>query len=171
MHGAPAKAELTDELNDELTRFVRLLKAAAPTEAGQDRSALQLLSPLMHEGSMRLRDLAEAKGSDASTVSRQVAQLVRAGLIRRDPDPGDGRACRLALTEGGRGVCERMIDARRRAIAEALREWDADRIRDFTRMFRDFNRAVEAHRDRMQELRHAPSPAVATETTTLAAAS
>ncbi len=74
-------------------RFYRLLKNAAHSEVGTDRSLLQLLWPLMHEGPMRLRDLAEAKGSDASTVSRQAAQLVRAGLIRRDPDPYDRRAC------------------------------------------------------------------------------
>src|SRR5262245_33317318 len=167
MHGP--NPDVTEELSDELFRFVRLLKATAHTEAGHDRSALLLLSPLMYEGPMRLRDLAEAKGSDASTVSRQVAQLVRTGLIRRDPDPGDGRACRLALTDGGRGVCHQMIEARRQAIADALRDWNPARIRTFTRMFREFNSAVEAHRDATQPgaPQYAPPPARAA--TTIAA--
>jgi DNA-binding MarR family transcriptional regulator len=125
-------------------RFVRLLKTGAHTEAGMDRSLLHLLWPLMHEGPMRLRDLAEAKGSDASTVSRQAAQLVRSGLVRRDPDPYDRRACRVTLTEGGRDMCQRMIDARREAIADALTNWSPAKVRAFTEMFREFNQAVEA---------------------------
>jgi DNA-binding MarR family transcriptional regulator len=139
----PATDVNTDELNEELMRFVRLLKSAAHGEVGADRSALLLLWPLVHDGPMRLRDLAEAKGSDSSTVSRQAAQLVRAGLIRRDPDPDDRRACLLAVTEGGRGACQQMIDNRRRAIADALRDWEPERLRAFTEMFREFNRAVE----------------------------
>jgi DNA-binding MarR family transcriptional regulator len=136
---------VADELNDELMHFVRLMKSAAQTEVGMDRSLLLLLSPLLHEGPMRLRDLAEAKGSDASTVSRQAAQLVRAGLLRRDPDPMDRRACLVTLTDGGRDFCQQLMAARRRAIAEALREWSPERLRAFTEMFREFNRAVEAH--------------------------
>jgi DNA-binding MarR family transcriptional regulator len=133
-----------DELNDELMRFVRLLKMAAQGEVGLDRSLVMLLWPLLHEGPMRLRDLAEAKGSDASTVSRPPAQLVRAGLLRRDPDPADRRACLVDLTEGGRDFCERLIAARRRAITDALQDWSPERVRAFTEMFREFNQAVEA---------------------------
>jgi DNA-binding MarR family transcriptional regulator len=146
--GAPVQGRApqrpADELNDELMRFVRLLKSAAHNEVGMDRSLPQLLWPLMHEGPMRLRDLAEAKGSDASTVSRQVAQLVRTGLIRRDPDPYDRRACLVTLTDGGRDMCQRMIDARREDIADALKDWGPERVRAFTEMFREFNQAVEA---------------------------
>lgn len=134
-----------DALNDELMRFVRLMKTGAQRDVGMDRSLLLLLSPLMHDGPMRLRDLAEAKGSDASTVSRQAAQLVRAGLIRREPDPADRRACRVTLTDDGRDVCRQMIATRRRAIADALARWSPEKIQAFTEMFREFNQAVEAH--------------------------
>jgi DNA-binding MarR family transcriptional regulator len=153
MHRADERASggWADELNDELIRFVRLVKTAAHNDVGLDRSLLHLLWPLMHEGPMRLRDLAEAKGSDASTVSRQAAQLVRSGLIRRDPDPYDRRACLVTLTDGGRDMCQRMIDARREAIADALKAWSPERVRAFTEMFREFNQAIEAvkpgHRD------------------------
>jgi DNA-binding MarR family transcriptional regulator len=162
------EAGVADELSEELMRFVRLLKSATQSELGADRSQLLLLWPLMHDGPMRLRDLAEAKGSDASTVSRQAAQLVKAGLLRRDPDPLDRRACLLALTEGGRDVCRRLTDARRRAIAEALREWSPERVRAFTEMFREFNRAVEAHQPLLPGIPDATPPAGADDTTALA---
>jgi DNA-binding MarR family transcriptional regulator len=144
MNSATPSAAVAAELNEELMRFVRVLKTTSHSEVGADRSALLLLWPLVHDGPMRLRDLAEAKGSDASTVSRQAAELVRAGLIRRDPDPDDRRACLLAVTDGGRTAWQRMIDARRDMIADALQDWAPERLRLFTELFREFNRAVEA---------------------------
>jgi len=132
------------ELNEEIMRFVRLLKASVSRAAGPDRSALLLLWPLLHEGPMRLRDLAEAKGADASTVSRQAAQLVTSGLVRREVDTTDRRACVLALTDDGREACRHMTESRREAIEEALRHWSDARVAAFTEEFREFNRAVEA---------------------------
>ncbi|HEX6869856.1 MAG TPA: MarR family transcriptional regulator [Micromonosporaceae bacterium] len=146
----PRPSALTDQLNQEILRFVRLLKTSArreagAREAGADVSALHLLWPLLHDGPMRLGDLAEAKGADASTVSRQAAALVRAGLVRREPDPADRRACLLEVTDQGRQACQRMAEHRRREVAEALRGWSAERVGTFTALLREFNQAVEAH--------------------------
>lgn len=139
------RTAVTGELTDEVVRFVRLLKATVPVEPGLDRSALMLLSPLLHLGPMRLRDLANAKGADPSTVSRQAAQLVRAGLVTSEADPADGRARRLALTEEGRAVCHRMAQSRGAAITEALCAWSDRDLTAFTDLFRKFNACVEAH--------------------------
>jgi DNA-binding MarR family transcriptional regulator len=99
----------------------------------------------MHHGPMRLTELAQARGADPSTVSRQAAQLVGAGLVSSEADPADGRARRLALTDAGRATCQRMTDARGAAIAEALHGWSDQQVAIFTRMFREFNACVEAH--------------------------
>jgi DNA-binding MarR family transcriptional regulator len=139
------RGALTGALTDEVVRFVRLLKTTVPVEPGLDRSALMLLIPLRHEGPMRLRDLAHAKGADPSTVSRQAAQLVRAGLVSSEADPSDGRARRLALTEEGVAACRRMTQARGAAIAEALCAWSNRDLSTFTELFREFNACVEAY--------------------------
>src|SRR5436190_23356704 len=97
-----------DELSEEIVRFVRLLKVSASSAGGHDMSALQLLWPLLHEGPMRLRSLAQAKHADPSTVSRQAAQLVRAGLVSRQVDPADARASLFLITEQGRAVCDTL---------------------------------------------------------------
>jgi len=145
-----------DELNQEIMRFVRLLKASASRAAGPDRSALLLLFPLLHDGPMRVRDLAEAKGADASTVSRQAAQLVTSGLVRREADATDRRACVLALTDHGREACRQMIQGRRQAVEEALRHWSDERVAAFTQEFREFNRAVEAQQQGVTTSRREP---------------
>jgi DNA-binding MarR family transcriptional regulator len=137
------RATVTAELLDEVMRFVRLLKASATSAGGLDKASLMLLWPL-RDGPKRVRDLADAKGVDQSTVSRQVAQLVKVGLVRRDSDPGDRRASLLVLTDRGREMCQEMIDARRQAIADALADWADDRIGQFAGLFRDFNSAVES---------------------------
>jgi DNA-binding MarR family transcriptional regulator len=139
------RAAMTGALSDEIGRFVRWLKKTVPVEPGLDRSALMLLIPLLHHGPMRLRDLAHAKGADPSTVSRQAAQLVRAGLVSSEADPADGRARRLALTEAGRATCRRMAHARGAAIAEALGAWSDRDLTTFVKLFREFNACVEAY--------------------------
>jgi DNA-binding MarR family transcriptional regulator len=139
------RASVTGELTDEVLRFVRLLKMTVPVVPGLDRTAALLLVPLMHHGPMRLTELAAARGADPSTVSRQAAQLVGAGLVSSEPDPADGRARRLALTEAGRASCQRMTEARATAIAEALHGWSDRELATFTRLFREFNACVEAH--------------------------
>jgi DNA-binding MarR family transcriptional regulator len=139
------RAAATSELVDEVLRLVRLLKASTASPAGLDMASLLLLWPLLHVGSMRLSDLARAKGVDQSTASRQAAQLVKVGLVRRAPDPADRRACLLVLTDRGREVCREVADARSRGIAQALAGWDDDRIGEFAGLFRDFNHAVQQH--------------------------
>lgn len=139
------RSTVAGELTDEVLRLLRLLKMTVPVEPGLDRSALLLLIPLVHHGPMRLRDLASAKGADPSTVSRQAAQLVSAGLVSSEADPADGRARRMALTDAGLAACRRMTEARAAAIAEALGDWSDEQLTTFARLFREFNACVEAH--------------------------
>ena len=135
-------------LADELVRFFRLGARAKGmlnfADLGAEFSALMLLFPLRFMGPMRVTDLAEVKQADPSTISRQVAQLVKAGLARREADPGDGRASRLALTDAGLAACVRMHDARQALISEALSHWPAGRVATFAGLFEEFNSSAEA---------------------------
>lgn len=138
----------TTRLADELGRFMRMTtrfrSMLKPGDLGAESSALMLLPPLLAMGPMRVTDLAEIKQADPSTVSRQAAQLVKAGLARREADPDDGRASRLAVTEAGEAACERLRAARVAMLGEALSEWPAQRIAEFTGLFEDFNSSIEA---------------------------
>ena len=135
-------------LADELVRFARLGARAKGMlhvgNHGAEFSALMLLFPLRHLGPMRVTDLAEVKGADPSTISRQAAQLVKAGLARREADPDDGRASRLAVTEQGLAACGQLHDSRNALISTALRDWPVERVREFTDLFHEFNSCVEA---------------------------
>jgi DNA-binding MarR family transcriptional regulator len=142
------KQDATSRLADELTRFVRLgarAKGMLNTgDLGAEFSALMLLFPLRFMGPMRVTDLAEFKQADPSTISRQVAQLVRAGLARREADPVDGRASRLAVTEAGISACEHLHETRQALLSKTLSHWPADRVASFAGLFEEFNSSVEA---------------------------
>ena len=135
-------------LGDELIRFVRLGARAKGMldfgDLGAEFSALMLLFPLRLHGPMRVTDLAEVKRADPSTISRQVAQLVKAGLARREADPVDGRASRLAVTEAGLTACKQMYEARHALLSKALGDWPPERVTAFADLLAEFNSSVEA---------------------------
>jgi DNA-binding MarR family transcriptional regulator len=133
---------------DELVRFHRLMARARGMlnvgDLGAEFSALMHLFPLRYRGPMRATDLAEIKQADPSTISRQVAQLVKAGLARREADPEDGRASRLAITDAGLAAVERLEEARSAWLRDVLSDWPPGQAATFAGLFSEFNSSVEA---------------------------
>jgi DNA-binding MarR family transcriptional regulator len=146
MNRAATEEQLATELST-LQRLMHPIKAAAAREGlygdGQDRSAMLLLFPLMH-APQRPGALAELAHTDPSTISRQVAELVRRGLVRREPDPSDGRASLLAITDAGREACERLRKLRRDLLASALSGWDDTDLGTLAALLSRFNGALGA---------------------------
>jgi DNA-binding MarR family transcriptional regulator len=106
--------------------------------AGVDRSTIFLLKALAFHGPRRSSELAAAVHSDPSTVSRQVAALVRDGLIERQADPEDGRASVLMPTERG---LELLAEQRKRmglALAQVFRTWDPADVNRFLELLERF---------------------------------
>lgn len=93
-----------------------------------DPSQAALLYVLKVRGALRLGDIADVMQLDASTVSRHVQQLADRGFVERGPDPDDGRASIITLTDDGRAGLTSSYEQRRAILAEALADWDdADR--------------------------------------------
>lgn len=63
-------------------------------------------------------DIADVLDLNKSAVSSMVARLERAGLMKREPHPKDGRASRLSLTERGEDVRSRSLAVTRRLQSE-----------------------------------------------------
>ncbi|HEY0168392.1 MAG TPA: MarR family transcriptional regulator [Jatrophihabitans sp.] len=110
-----------------------------------DRMALMVLGTLAHCGPSRLSTVAERTGLDPSTVSRQVADLEKAGLLARDADPEDRRAVQLKATVEGEQVLERLSRGRRRRVERLLSDWDRDDIVTFGRLLAQLNAATEKY--------------------------
>lgn len=97
-----------------------------------------------NDGPMRASALAESLRSDPSTVSRQVAALVKDGLLERRADPADGRASLLALTPKADAVLADHDSIRRQYFAHVLDGWNDTDLRRFATLLARFTSAFES---------------------------
>ncbi|WP_199429267.1 MarR family winged helix-turn-helix transcriptional regulator [Qaidamihabitans albus] len=141
---------VADELGRQMVRFMRLMtrvksQVAKPGPDGIERAAYSILFSLIHDGPQRTSRLAEALHSDISTVSRQSSSLVQHGLVERQADPEDGRACLLAPTPEGLRVFEENRQRRNRWLATLLADWPEEDRRTFNVLFDRLNTGIEEH--------------------------
>jgi len=68
------------------------------------------------DGRLRMNELAARVVLSKSNVSRLADRMETAGLIRREPFPGDRRGYYCAITDEGRAMRRRMWPVYRRAI-------------------------------------------------------
>ncbi|MDH6132198.1 DNA-binding MarR family transcriptional regulator [Kitasatospora sp. MAA4] len=133
--------DIADALGTLLKRSVRATLYQELTEhlgEAVDEVSYPVLSGLARTGPCSAADLAGEVGLDRSGVSRRASRLEAAGLIRREPDPTDGRSVLLTLTERGTetvAVMRRRLAAR---ITASLDSWPPDEARAFARSLRRF---------------------------------
>ena len=129
----------------ELQRTVRRWKARLLAAFGDDvESATQLLLHTVEtEGPMRASALAASVQADLSTVSRQVAALVGRGLLERQADQFDGRACLLAVTDAGRAAIAEHEQGRQKFFDAVLADWSTEEMRQFARQLELFTAAYD----------------------------
>ncbi|MFJ5927177.1 MarR family winged helix-turn-helix transcriptional regulator [Kitasatospora sp. NPDC092948] len=120
--------------------------ATARTSGGADsldRSAYTLLSRIETEGPLTIGQLAEAFGLDTSTVNRQTAAMLRAGLVDRIPDPDGGVARKLRITEEGLRRLHNDRDWSIQGLARVVDDWTAEDLAGFAETLERFNRDIE----------------------------
>src|SRR3954447_15214121 len=145
-----AELDLADQLGHELVRLVRLINKAKSQVSKQgpdgiERAAYAILFTLIHEGPQRTSRLAESLHSEISTISRQSSSLVQHGLVERQADPEDGRACLLAPTAEGHRVFEENRKQRNLWLAGVLADWPEEDRQTLNRLFDRLNSGIEAH--------------------------
>jgi DNA-binding MarR family transcriptional regulator len=129
-----------------LMRTIKKVRAQmlAAAESDVEWATQFLLRCIAVEGQLRASELAAHVQSDPSTVSRQVAALVRDGLVERRADPADGRASLLALTPKADAVLAEHDRIRLEHFAQTLADWSDSDLRRFAAMLSRFTKAYEA---------------------------
>jgi DNA-binding MarR family transcriptional regulator len=82
-----------------------------------------VLVPLFEEDGLRMGELARRSRLSKQTMTTLVRLCERDGLVVRERDPGDGRACRVRLTERSRTfgpVAEAVVAELELLVASAL---------------------------------------------------
>ncbi|KGI82738.1 MarR family transcriptional regulator [Actinopolyspora erythraea] len=135
-----AAAEVERELAMMFRRARKMsLEVAAEVHPELDPASYSLLLMVADAGSLRAIEVAERIGLDKSTVSRQLANLERLELLRRVPDPEDGRARLIQLSESGRSRLDQARQRRSRHLREDFVQWSTDDLHQFARLLGKLN--------------------------------
>lgn len=127
--------ELEAALRAVSKRVYAATSRQSPTHGHRiDRAGYATLSVIADHDELRLSEVASCMELDLSTVSRQVRLLETEGLVRRRPDPLDGRASLLTLSPAGRRVLAGVRTARVELLAHALRGWRASDRTELVRL-------------------------------------
>jgi len=102
-----------------LGRLNRALRRDA-REALVGHGGLSALATLIADGPQRAGVLAEAEGITAPAMTRIVNSLTEQGYAARRPDPADGRATLVDVTDAGRELVLSGRAARLRALQDRL---------------------------------------------------
>lgn len=113
-----------------------------------ERSAYVLLSRLDLDGPLSIRQLAEAFGLDTSTVNRQTAALLRAGLLERIPDLEGGLARKLRITAAGAARLAADREYFQHELSRVVAGWTPDEVDELATAITRFNRSIEKLEDR-----------------------
>jgi DNA-binding MarR family transcriptional regulator len=98
-----------------------------------------LLTQLDVTPGMRAADLAAHFCLDKSTLSRQLEQLISAGLLRRGDEQPGRRGYALTLTAAGRQQLDAAGHVVRDRLAKRLTDWNDRDIEAFAELITRFN--------------------------------
>jgi len=108
-----------------------------------DRSAYLILRRIVERGAVGVKLLAEEFQLDISTISRQAAALEHKGYLYRIPDPLDGRAYYLQITELGTKELFDYKQARLERITELVEDWSDEEREIFGKLLKKFNWSIK----------------------------
>ncbi|NNG38723.1 MarR family transcriptional regulator [Flexivirga sp. ID2601S] len=141
------RTDSTDELVTALLTASRVLvgvsaRSLADVAESLTMTQFRLLVVLSNAGTVRLNQLADALGVNASTALRTVDRLIAAGLVSRTENPDDRREVRLSLTPDGAETVERATSRRRAELARIVDRMPQSRRREIVQALLAFNDAA-----------------------------
>lgn len=135
-------------LERELAVFLRRARANSGEMAREvhpelEPAAYGLLVRLEETSCQRATELSGYFGVGKATMSRQLRALEELGLVTREPDPADGRASLVRLTDEGLARFQRVRDARRELYVQKLADWDRGEVSELARLLHHLNARAE----------------------------
>lgn len=107
-----------------------------------DHSAYLLLNQIASNGSAGVKALSDEFRLDISTVSRQAAALEQKGYVSRVPDPSDGRAYSLQISELGSDMLNENMKLRKDRLGKLLEDWSEEEREVFGQLLQKLNESI-----------------------------
>ena len=124
--GAATDDELTSRLRMVVTRLSRRLRQEA--NEGATPSQLAALATVERHGPITLGDLAGHERVRPPTMTRIVAGLEEASLVRREVDAADRRVARVTITPEGSRLLARSRTRKDAFLATLLEHLEPDEL-------------------------------------------
>lgn len=135
-----AIASVEGELSTLFNRVRAAMRSAAERLHPElSTPGYKTLSALERKGPMHSGALAELLEMDRSALSRQITALDRLGLLVRRPDPADGRATILSLTDDAAERLRAVRSGSQAQMHEELRRWSPQEIELFAGLLHRIN--------------------------------
>lgn len=113
-----------EDLMSALGLLVRRLRVEGPSSDLSWTERL-VVSRLAKGGPATIAELARAEGMKPQSMGATVAALEAEGLVGREPHPTDGRQSLIVLTTRGAEVRDRIRDAKRAWLEQAIAQLGA----------------------------------------------
>ncbi len=155
-----ASSEALLDLDAEMFRLMRsLAKGELPAQLmssndqGLEQAQFQALTAVLRlQGGIEGRapcdatvgGIAAEMNLDPSRASRIVADLIAAGMLRRDVSQTDGRKTVLILTDRATAVLLGLRDIKWTKSTQVFAGWSEDEITSFTRLFQRYTAGMQA---------------------------
>ncbi|WNI14533.1 MarR family winged helix-turn-helix transcriptional regulator [Actinacidiphila sp. ITFR-21] len=130
-----------------IARLYRQMAQASGGDLNLTFAQLSALARIEEHGPLRLGELAAYEQVAAPSLTRTVHPLAAAGLIRKDPDPSDGRSWLVSIAPAGTDLLVRI----RRERSELL-------SRRMSRLTPDQSRTLRAALPVLEQLLTEPGP-------------
>jgi DNA-binding MarR family transcriptional regulator len=117
-----SSTELAAELDRRIAGLTRLLRGR--TGAGLSVTALSTLRRVADGEACRITELAAAEAVAQPSMTALVGRLEARELVRREADPADRRAVRVAITEAGAQQLAAVRTARAELLGERIARLD-----------------------------------------------
>jgi len=108
--------------------FLELIESGA--ESTLPLHLLSVFIRIVDIGPARINDIAATIDLAKSSVSRQIADLERLGLVEKRPSPTDGRVVVVCATDAGIAAAQASNDRFNLMIAQQTASWPSDTIHD-----------------------------------------
>ena len=112
-------------------------------EAGLTTSQFGVLEAIWHLGPLTHGEVGRKLLKSSGNVTVVIDNLVRRGLVERQRDPHDRRVSRVALTDDGRALLERVFPGHVARVVAAFAALDASELETLSALLRRLGHAAE----------------------------
>ena len=147
--GGPSAGHVRGDADDELAARLRVAvtrlnrRLRQESLAGHSPSQAAALGSINRLGRPTLGELAQAEQVQPPTMTRMIAAMESAGLVRRLADAEDRRVSRVELTEAGRTTLEEIRTLKNAFLARQLARLTPDEREDAAPLMNLMERLVE----------------------------